>query len=58
MGERGQGKGWARGEGAILPRGGAYGEGGAIILNNKMCGAAGGGGMEGGIIYICMYVYI
>lgn len=39
---RGQGKGWAPGEGAILPRGVPYEEWGAIILNNKMCGAAGG----------------
>lgn len=53
MGERGQGKGWAPGEGAILPRGVPYEEGGAIILNNKMCRAA-GGEMEGRIFLLLL----
>lgn len=57
MGVRGQGKGWAPGEGAILPRGVPYEEGGAIILNNKMCGAAGGRWKAGFFYYYYYFIF-
>lgn len=53
QGDEGEGTGeglGTRGGGNPAPRGVPYGEGGAIILDHKMCGAAGRGGeIEGGI---------
>lgn len=57
MGERGQGKDWAPGEGAILPRRVPYEEGGAIILSNKMCGAAGGRWKAGFFYYYYYFIF-